>query len=745
MAKWLNPRREMLLVALILVGYVFLAVAFSFGPILEGPDEIHHFHYIYTLTQTGALPDPLASDPEYHQAPLYYLLAAPLATLINATDFSVIEQHFNPFSPYAITEPGNDNKNIFFHPKNEAFPYQNSPTARLTHLIRLLSIGLGLCTVLCSYGVFRLIWPDRIDRRLIAFSIIAFWPRFVYLSSTINNDNLLYLLATVTLYLLLRLQRDGLNWRSAALLGITLGLTLLTKVSAVFLVFPVGIGLLFVLCKDWRALRFIPLIGLMVVLIAGWWYLHNWLQFGDPTLVSILPPHDTEIIQSGHVNLLIGLQNMPWAYQTLWARFGEDRIPVSDLLLRFFDGLVILAFAGIVSKGIIQKVWRRVSDNSQLLVDRNTPIDNSAVARQWGVIVVVFALAWVGALLYYASVAWNGNQGRYLLPGVAGWAAMLAYGLDTWLLRRWCIVATLSFGGVLAVITFISVFGYFLPAYAVLPVPETIDQPLALRFGNAAELIGSSPVNPKGHPGDTIHITLYWRAIAPTSISLQTYLHTVDSTVVQRDSFPGTGNLLSTDWQPGQTWAESYIIPIPITADVQQTYPLVAGLYDPVVKAALSAANAAGNQLTPIIGRIAVNGPSAINQPKKAYILGDSIGLAEPAITRTDNAVQVCLNWLPQTSVINDYREFIHVFAADGTLIAAADAQPKQGQYPTNDWASGESIPECNTLTVTTKSSGDWTVAMGLYDSQTKDRLNAQTVSGVSLPDKSVIITAKAP
>ena len=71
---WTEPKREKLIVIAILAAYVFLVLVFSLGPIFEGPDEVHHFHYIYTLTQTRSLPDPLAPDPEYHQAPLYSCL-----------------------------------------------------------------------------------------------------------------------------------------------------------------------------------------------------------------------------------------------------------------------------------------------------------------------------------------------------------------------------------------------------------------------------------------------------------------------------------------------------------------------------------------------------------------------------------------------------------------------------------------------------------------------------------------------
>ena len=72
------PRRERLILALILGAYLVLAVAFSLGPIFEGPDEIEHYRFVRTLVQTRTLPDPYTQvRAQYHQAPLYYFLAAP--------------------------------------------------------------------------------------------------------------------------------------------------------------------------------------------------------------------------------------------------------------------------------------------------------------------------------------------------------------------------------------------------------------------------------------------------------------------------------------------------------------------------------------------------------------------------------------------------------------------------------------------------------------------------------------------
>jgi hypothetical protein len=151
----------------------------------------------------------------------------------------------------------------------------------------------------------------------------------------------------------------------------------------------------------------------------------------------------------------------------------------------------------------------------------------------------------------------------------------------------------------------ICLFGYFLPAYRPLAAETVVKVPLSFRFEDTAELIGMSPAQPTAHPGETITITLTWRAIKPTATSLSAFLHSIETDLVRRDSIPGTGNLLSTEWLPGETWSERYIIPIPDNTE-PGTYTLIAGLYDREANHTLNAVDANGNSTTPVIGQLVI-------------------------------------------------------------------------------------------------------------------------------------------
>jgi hypothetical protein len=181
-----------------------------------------------------------------------------------------------------------------------------------------------------------------------------------------------------------------------------------------------------------------------------------------------------------------------------------------------------------------------------------------------------------------ASVASAGNQGRYLFPGIAAWAVLIAIGLDVWLMRLPRKLLTCLYGVSLGGIVLVCLFGYFYPAYRALPAPETIAQPLNYRYENQAILHGISPEAPTVTPGETASIELYWEALQPGPPQLQVYVHTAfTESLLWRDSIPGNGHRPADDWQRGDRWTERYTFTVPQNLPPGD-YLLTAGLYNPV-------------------------------------------------------------------------------------------------------------------------------------------------------------------
>ena len=731
----LSRKTERLLALVVIVFYVALAIGFSLGPIFEGPDEIDHYKFIRYVVQNKSLPNPFVEPgAQYHQAPLYYMLGAPFSLLSNDDDFSRIDGNQNPYyvvdrrqnprrgEPYSL--PGSDNKNLFIHTRAEAFPYNQSGVARSVHILRLLSVALGTGTVIISYAIFGLLWPTRSDRRLVALGFVAFMPQFVYISSIINNDNLLIFLATVSLYLVLRQSTDGPSWRGALLLGIVLGAALLTKANAAFLVFPIGLATLL----DRRTWRYAPLTLAIMLLVAGWWYVRNMTLYGDLTGARALfeAAQPEEAIRGGAFAPAVGLANLPYAYQTLWARFGPNLVTVGEPVYIFFDVFSILVLAGLAVRLL------------RPLVNR-TLISSDTDSKRKFAIVSVFALSWLLFLLYYVSIAHNGSQGRYLLAGIAGWAVLVAVALDSWTPRRWRMPLALGSVTIMATIALVTLLVYFLPSYQVRPAPAVIKNPLSLRYDNVAELIGIEPATTHVRPGDTVEISLYWRAEQPSATNLQSYLHSLDSELVRRDSLPGTGNLLSTDWQPAHTWTETYIVTIPSDAQTQVSYALIAGLYNPKIAEVVESTDENGKVVIPTVGLIVVHGEVQPFEPE--YSFGDIVGMAEPDITVNGEQLQVCLRWVSLSTTEIDYHVFVHLLDIGGQVITQGDFALGAGVYPTSVWLPGESLDDCTSLNKSQLPDGSWQVAIGIYELANGQRLPVINDAGQPLQNNAVLFS----
>ncbi|MBN1310085.1 MAG: glycosyltransferase family 39 protein [Anaerolineae bacterium] len=571
----LTPRQEWVIVAFVLAAFVALAVGFSLGPILEGPDEIEHYRFVRLLADTWQLPNRMTINHEYHQPPLYYAIAALLKMPIDDPDFDAIEAYLNPAGIVVATfrgpnwrvQPGYDNRNFIIHSRAENFPYQ-SGAARAVHVVRLLSVVLGLGTLVTCYAVAGLLWPERPDRRLAVLGIVAFWPLFVYTSSYVTNDALLIFLSTLALYLTMRQVRDGPTLRSAVTLGVVLGCALLSKISALMLAAPVGLAILL----NWRrAWRFGAITLAVALAIGGWWYVQGAILYNDPTGLrtqyQIIPNSQLRL---GEIGFTESLERMEKIYRLLWARFGwlSGNIVVTPTIYMFFDALVCAGVIGALISGIIWLLRKRVK-----FVNSTYP-PMVAVMATMGLVVLV--AVYIFAITYRMGT----TTARYLLPAIGVWACLLAYGIDFWLPQRYRLLLALSGIVIRGAVTTVCLFGYFLPAYRPLPPPTHIEHPLALRYNDVVELVGVGDTTIYTHPGEVAIIRLYWRAIQPTEDEILIAIRSDEFRQPLMVSTPATGNLRSTEWQSGQTWAEHWQIYIPPDVPPQTVYRFAVKLYD---------------------------------------------------------------------------------------------------------------------------------------------------------------------
>lgn len=589
----LSNRAAQVYFALILSISILLALGFSLGPILEPHDEIEHYRHIRYISDTGILPPANGRmHSQYHQAPLYYLLLAPVASLLPDQSAAQIEPPaFNPNQKLFVV--GNDNPNIFIHTHAEDFPYAGSHMARAIHILRLVSVVIHGSTVVGSYMLARLLWPVRNDRQVIMTALVAFWPTLLGLGGSLNNDVLLFSLSVWVMVQALRLSRAP-SGRKALILGLLMGLAILTKIFALVMVLPVAVIFLW----DRRLWRYSLLVAITALMVCGWWFVRNTLEYGDPLAISAtLQTWPEDVLVTTEPRLLYGLRlTHTQAYSRLWAKFGHGAIGVAPWLYTAFDLFVVWAGVGgmiALTAGI--RRWQRTGIHNPFR-------SATAVAAVW-------VLATYALVVYFSATRTYGAQGRYLLMSLPAIAALITISLDAWLWRMPIRLKTAFFTLLPGLISFLMLTQFFFPAYQTLAAPMVIEAPLNLRYGESARLIGLSPLDMTASPGESITIELYWQAISSGSDSLQSYLHGIGAeSFLWADSVPGNGHHPAGDWRRGERWAERYTFDIPVEATVGTEIILTAGLYDPAIHQAIVAYGPNGEYLsdTPGIGMLRV-------------------------------------------------------------------------------------------------------------------------------------------
>ncbi|MBI5305121.1 MAG: glycosyltransferase family 39 protein [Chloroflexi bacterium] len=782
---------------LILAAFIALGVTYSIiTPIFEAGDEIWHYPFVQHLAAGHGLPiqDPNVKtlwEQEGGQPPLYYAINA-LATFWIDTRDLPDRLWLNPHARIGIPLDFG-NKNLVVHTSAESFPWHN--TALAVHLIRLLSILMSAGTVTLTYALVLVIashtavkqfptppqpspWQGEGERGVIAASqksllamtndktlaafaaaFVAFNPMFLFISASVNNDNLATLLATLALVLMARLVTRGVTMRRFVVLGVVLGLGALTKISnlgllgvagCVFVYLLLGRGLTRTLVSPARAgvnadrkyistlVRVLrnprPIIigslicAALVVLIAFWWYARNWMLYGDPSAfdvwVAIAGGRPTPMTITGLFNEFQGFRI------SFWGNFGGVNIIAPEWVYSILDAFTVLALVG-----LLIGVWRRALPG--LL----------AIPALWFVLINLSLVRWT-----WLTMA---SQGRLIFPAIGALAVLFVYGLGQFRIQNSEFriqnhVLLLPFAFLLLAFSLLAPFTLIAPTYTLPPRfadASRVPNQTQIIFDNQAELIGYALAQKSIAPGGELPITLYWRARETMGEDFSVGIRLIDSdgNVVGRwDAFSGRGLYPTRVWQPGEIVVDEYRVPLVSDARTAQGARVDVTLYRRAPLENLTARDPRGNAITPNVARFKIAGQSQIQiENPVRYDFADQVALVGYAIAPNAHAgesLRVRLFWRALKSLDEDYTVFVHLVDANGKLIAQKDDQPQHGAYPTSLWDAGEIVADEYALTLPRDAPpGEYRVIVGLYRASDVTRLpvnggDAITLSTIQFP-----------
>lgn len=536
---------------MILAGYTVLALAYNFAqPPFEPSDEQYQFGYIHYLIEHQQLP--VAQRGEltgYHHPPLYFMLAALVAAPFPASDLPEYETRINPYARYRHWEPSVDNKNLYLHGPWDGWPFRETSLA--VHVTRLFSLLCGLITILATYQLTHTLFDDAVA--LAAAGLVAFTPMFTSLSGALQNDLGATAVGAVLLWLAVHFAQTGFTVRRAVLLGLVGGAGVLMKLTAAFLLPPV-VWLLAV--SGWRVGRpqrvftLLAAFSASLMLVTGWWFIRNWLLYGEPFALSI----NLENF-GGQTTVWDGVklwpEMLPYAWTTFWGRIGHGGIVLPDWIYQIIVGVTVMGGLGFL----------RVRAHS------------TAITFLW-----LAALSCFLGLMLYITLSPTGANGRYAYPALPAYMSLLAAGLLSWVptnLRR---NTAIGVAGAMFVFSS-SVLAFFVaPAYAPPPAVAQLPanaMPLNTRLWDIAVIRGYTFEAPPT-TAKTLTLTVYWEPLNRTDLPYSVFVHLIDAQtetlIAQRDTYPGLGRYPTTAWAPGQLFADRYQVILPEEVVVERAY-----------------------------------------------------------------------------------------------------------------------------------------------------------------------------
>ncbi|PJF47315.1 MAG: hypothetical protein CUN48_09295 [Candidatus Thermofonsia Clade 3 bacterium] len=720
----------------ILVAFLALCAIYNVTlPIFEAPDEASHFRYAHYLASEGRLPDLKRDLPSHEvtQPVLYYALAA---LVISPFDRSNLNQLvlLNPdWFDRSLNQGYVGVRGQHIHTEAERWPYQGAVWA--VRAARWLSSLLGAATIILVYLIARRIFTgraiteaSRARAAALCAALVAFNPKFIHLSSIVNNDIAITLAATATCGWMVRMTNPTRARGQAAahaffVLGALVATATLCKLQGLGLLAP-ALAAVFLVAPRQSPLTRIAALLVGFLAVAGWWFIFNWLNYDHPLAWAQVRAANEALLRKPPLSADGVIATLPLWFTSYWGNLGIE------LHYDAWVNVVLFVALALAVIGCVVAFARRLP-----------MVGNRAgftLLMIWQIALVVMFVWWLRSYV-------GTENSRLIMPGVAPVVVLTAMGWLTLAPQRVWRATSIAGAGSLLALAVATPFVTLRPAYA---TPDTMSRTALVAayrlpsagvavFDGMIELLHAEVGAKRVAPGGQLEVILYWGALAPVNQSYRVVLEALglDGEVIGRKlAIPFGGRFATQRWQPGAYFRDVYRLPIDATASPgpARVQLKLYKLYPTPGDAQINGANTGTFLIDRVKVTSAIAPAPASSQPPIA-VFGDALRLDRVRFSPD----QVTFDWTTLKPPGGDYTFFVHILDENGAQIAQQDAEPFDGQYPTGLWEAGERVRDARALVLSPEARR---LRIGWYDRRTGQRLAAHTADGRPWPDDIVFV-----
>ncbi len=700
--------------------FFILALTYNWAsPLFENSDELFHFPFIKHLAETNfSLP---VQDPqniqEWHQEgsqpPLYHLVAALLIKPLDLSDYAETRR-LNPHARIGIA--GDTNINAVLHPLDRSKEFDGG-TAFAVRLIRLFSTVLAAVVVVATYFLTVYTFPD-VPRwvGLLAAALVAFNPMYLFVASSINNDNMANAAISTVLALLVFLyRRESLPPVKVMLfIGVLLGIGMLSKLSTGPFMLLVGLFWLFLALKH-RAFPYMVKWGVVTLGIAlamsGWWYIRNYDLYGDFTGLNVF------VDIAGRRPTTLTAEQL-WSeresfIRSFWGLYGGMTVDMAAWTYILFNILAAVSLVGAILF-FVRRVKTPLSVYAEGFGVRVFDLPQIALIL-WPVMVFISLVRWT-------SMTWA-SQGRLWFVALTTLAVLSAVGfyeLSRRSRRELALVPVLFTLGIALAAPWVWIrTAYALPKLT--PKNEFIQNETLATYTDPdfpEESISLVAIEfpEKITTGQTALVEMEMCAETELSRNWSVFVHLVnpfDIILAQADFTPGQGALPTSEMEADKCWRDTY--PIRIEAGVSPENTVLdvrVGLYDHRDNTRMILAD--GSDML-FVQQTQLDVGDALQK----FTFADSVRLTDyevsSVVLKSQEEVTVTLTWDVLQPFDKNYTVFVQILdPRTANRIAASDKQPEGG---TAAWQAGQTLTDVHTMTVIENPPpGSYIVLVGLYE-----------------------------